>query len=86
MSGYWLDLPRRGVLFDVEHNGFWLDEWGPRPGSLEEALGVAHELVAAARRRQEGDKGRERAVVIAGYRACPIHLPLVPQLPTRSRL
>jgi hypothetical protein len=24
----WLDLPRRGTLFDIEHNGFWLDEWG----------------------------------------------------------
>src|SRR5207244_3545588 len=30
----WLDLPRQSVLFDVEHNGFWLEEWGPRPGSL----------------------------------------------------
>jgi hypothetical protein len=44
----WLDLPRRGILFDVEHNGFWLDEWGPRPPSLEEAQRVAGELVAAA--------------------------------------
>jgi hypothetical protein len=25
----WLDLPRQGVLFDVEHNEFWLEEWGP---------------------------------------------------------
>src|SRR5829696_5935359 len=32
----WLDLPRRGVLFDIEHNGFWLDEWGPRPPPLSE--------------------------------------------------
>jgi hypothetical protein len=23
----WLDLPRQGVLFDVEHNGFWLDSF-----------------------------------------------------------
>jgi hypothetical protein len=44
----WLDLPRQGVLFDVEHNGFWLDEWGQRPVSLGEAKRVAGELVAAA--------------------------------------
>jgi hypothetical protein len=44
----WLDLPRQGVLFDVEHNEFWLEEWGPRPSSLGEALRVAGELVAAA--------------------------------------
>jgi hypothetical protein len=44
----WLDQPRQGVLFDVEHNAFWLDEWGPRPTSLEGALRVADELVAAA--------------------------------------
>ncbi|MBV9593605.1 MAG: hypothetical protein JO147_07425 [Actinobacteria bacterium] len=23
--------PIRGVLFDVEHNGFWAADWGPRP-------------------------------------------------------
>ena len=33
----WLDEPRRGVLFDVEHNGFWLAEWGPRPAATGEA-------------------------------------------------
>jgi hypothetical protein len=44
----WLNLPRDGVLFDVEHNGFWLDEWGPRPDSLEEALRTGSDLIAAA--------------------------------------
>ena len=24
----WLNRPREGVLFDVEHNHFWLSEWG----------------------------------------------------------
>ncbi len=43
----WFDLPQRGVLFDVEHNGFWLEVWGPRPGPLDETLRVAGELVAA---------------------------------------
>ena len=46
----WLDLPRRGILFDIEHNGFWLNEWGPRPASLAEARRVASELIAAAPR------------------------------------
>ena len=44
----WLDLPRQGILFDIEHNGFWLDEWGPRPNSLVDAKRVASELVSGA--------------------------------------
>jgi hypothetical protein len=44
----WLDLPLQGILFDLEHNGFWLEEWGARPGSLSEAEQVARNLVAAA--------------------------------------
>ncbi|WP_157369516.1 SMI1/KNR4 family protein [Zavarzinella formosa] len=44
----WLELPRRGILFDIEHNGFWLDEWGPRSASLGEAQRIAGELVSAA--------------------------------------
>lgn len=47
---YWLDLPLRGILFDIEQNGFWLEEWGPPPPSLSEAQRVAAELVAAAPR------------------------------------
>jgi hypothetical protein len=46
----WLDLPRRSILFDIEHNGFWLDEWGPRPPSLEQAQRIASALIAAAPR------------------------------------
>lgn len=44
----WLDLPLQGILFDVEHNGFWLEEWGPRPETLAEAQKVVCDLVAAA--------------------------------------
>jgi hypothetical protein len=44
----WLDLPRQGVLFDIEHNGFWLEEWGTRPSTLEEACQIAEGLIAAA--------------------------------------
>ncbi len=46
----WLDLPLEGILFDIEHNGFWLEEWGTRPPSLTEAKQVARGLVAAAPR------------------------------------
>jgi hypothetical protein len=44
----WLDLPLRGILFDVENNQFWLEEWGPRPATLAEATRVVNNLVAAA--------------------------------------
>lgn len=57
----WLDQPRQGVLFDIEHNGFWLEEWGPQPGSLDEALRVASELIAAA----------PRLIPIYGHRMMP---------------
>lgn len=63
----WLDQPRQGILFDIEHNGFWLEEWGPRPGSLDEALRIASDLVAAA----------PRLIPIYGHRMMPDepHLP-----------
>jgi hypothetical protein len=44
----WLDTPRQGVVFDVEYNDFWLDEWGPRSASLAEAMRIASDLVVAA--------------------------------------
>jgi hypothetical protein len=44
----WLDIPRQGVLFDVESNDFWLPEWGPRPALLKDALQVASDLIVAA--------------------------------------
>ena len=44
----WLDLPRQGILFDIQHNGFWLSEWGPRPSDFAEAVRIANELVAKA--------------------------------------
>lgn len=43
-----LAIPVEGILFDVEHNGFWLDEWGPRPASLADAEAVVRQIVAAA--------------------------------------
>lgn len=38
--------PVEGVLFDVEHNGFWSDEWGERPDIRGEALTIARAALA----------------------------------------
>jgi hypothetical protein len=46
----WLDIPRQGVLFDIEHNSFWCANWGPRPDSVPEALARGEELLSAAPR------------------------------------
>lgn len=44
----WLDLPVEGILFDVEHNGFWLPEWGSRPADFPAASRLVRALVAQA--------------------------------------
>lgn len=63
----WLDEPGQGILFDIENNGFWLEEWGLRPDSLEEALRVGNRLISAA----------PRLIPIFGHRMIPDepHLP-----------
>ena len=43
-----LDRPRQDVLFDVEHNEFWLNEWGSKPEILADAMGAASAHVLAA--------------------------------------
>ena len=43
-----IEAPARGVLFDVEHNAAWLQEWGERPADPAEALRVAREHLAQA--------------------------------------
>ncbi len=43
-----LAWPLEGMLFDVEHNGFWMPEWGQRPADLEAANAVATAAVRAA--------------------------------------
>ena len=45
-----LGWPLEGMEFDIAHNAFWLDEWGPRPESREEAFQVAAQAVASAPR------------------------------------
>lgn len=41
-----LDWPRRGVLFDVEKNGFWHDSWGRRPDDVGSAMETARRKLA----------------------------------------
>lgn len=43
-----LEIPKEGILFDIEHNGLWLEEWGPKPPTLEEACRTAGGLVSDA--------------------------------------
>lgn len=63
----WLDLPRQGVLFDVENNDFWLEEWGEQPSSLDDARRIVNELIDAA----------PRLIPVYGHRMIPDepHLP-----------
>ncbi|MER5773744.1 hypothetical protein ABT144_05490 [Streptomyces sp. NPDC002039] len=41
-----LSQPVEGVLFDVEHNGFWHPAWSPRPAGTSDALQVARSELA----------------------------------------
>lgn len=43
-----LAWPADGICFDIEHNDFWLKEWGPRPALLAEAFAVARRMVDSA--------------------------------------
>ncbi|MBD0693251.1 hypothetical protein [Streptomyces sp. CBMA123] len=42
-----LSWPVEGVLFDVEHNGFWDSAWGSKPDAATDALRVARAELAA---------------------------------------
>lgn len=43
-----MEWPLNGILFDVEHNSFWLPGWGEKPTDLEAALEIARRAVANA--------------------------------------
>jgi hypothetical protein len=43
-----LGWPVEGVLFDVEHNGFWQSSWGRRPGGVGDAVSTARRRLAGA--------------------------------------
>ncbi|MCB9857430.1 MAG: SMI1/KNR4 family protein [Phycisphaerales bacterium] len=40
--------PLEGMCFDIEHNGFWLTEWGEKPGDLNAAFDIARLEVGRA--------------------------------------
>jgi hypothetical protein len=46
----WLDWPMKLMLDDIEDSGCWMDVWGPRPSTLDDALAVARREVASAPR------------------------------------
>ncbi|MFC4083368.1 hypothetical protein [Amycolatopsis samaneae] len=56
-----LDWPVDGVLYDVEHNAFWLPDWGMRPIDLSDALAVARRQLAEV----------PRLVPVCGHRYLP---------------
>src|SRR5260370_27481276 len=37
-----LAWPLEGILFDVEHNGFWMPTWGARPQEIDRATELAN--------------------------------------------
>jgi hypothetical protein len=37
-----------GICFDIEHNEFWLEEWGEKPESLEAGFAIAKAAVEKA--------------------------------------
>lgn len=43
-----LEWPAHSMCFDIDHDVFWLSEWGPKPDSLEEAQARARQAVQAA--------------------------------------
>jgi hypothetical protein len=42
-----LDWPVKGLLFDVEQSGFWVEQWGDRPDVMADALDLAKGRLAA---------------------------------------
>lgn len=61
----WLAAPVDGVCYDVEHNGFWLDEWGTRPADLRQAITVARRSMRSA----------PQLVPVCGHRYLPTDPP-----------
>lgn len=56
-----LDWPIEGVLFDVEHCRFWVEDWGDRPDAMADALVVAARHLAEV----------PRMVPVYGHRYLP---------------
>ena len=45
-----LAWPLDGICWDIEHNGFWVKAWGPKPMELEARFAIARERLAEAPR------------------------------------
>jgi hypothetical protein len=45
---YKLSSPCEGICFDIQHNNFWLEEWGIRPASLSAAFEKAKKSLIEA--------------------------------------
>jgi hypothetical protein len=43
-----LAWPLEGLLFDIEHNAFWMESWSTRPSRVADAFDVARRAVAEA--------------------------------------
>ena len=43
-----LAWPLEGILFDIDENDFWLNEWGDKPNSTEERHSIARAAFNAA--------------------------------------
>lgn len=40
-----LSWPYEGVCFDIEHNAFWIEEWGQKPSVLTDAFDIAKHAI-----------------------------------------
>jgi hypothetical protein len=58
--------PYEGICFDIEHNVFWLEEWGPKPSTNEAAFAIARKKIDEA----------PKLIPICGHR----YIPSVPSL------
>jgi hypothetical protein len=43
-----LDWPLDSMCFDIEHNVFWMSQWGTKPNDMESALEIARNAVRQA--------------------------------------
>ena len=43
-----MNWPANGICFDIEHDNFWMQDWGPKPQNSQEAFHLAREKVKEA--------------------------------------
>lgn len=55
------DWVYEGIYFDIEHNVFWLDDWGAKPADLKEAFSIAKQRIDEA----------PKLIPICGHRYIP---------------